>query len=97
MSTVRDGKFPIDLIGELVAVQPELPHARIRMPDWQRSLEGVVLAVGPGKPLIDGTHAPMNVKVGDRVTFGAAAGMESVVNGHMIRVMRESDIDMVLE
>jgi co-chaperonin GroES (HSP10) len=77
------------LIGDLVAILPdsEAKRGKILLPDWQRSLQGEVLAVGP-----DATE----LKVRDRVTFGAAKGMESVFDGATIRVMRQDDVDMVL-
>lgn len=89
--------FPMDLVGELVAVRPDAPEGGVLLPDWQRGLTGRVLAVGPGRELLNGTRAPMSVQVGDRVRFGAAVGMESTFNGEPLRVMRDSDIDMVLE
>jgi co-chaperonin GroES (HSP10) len=74
--------FSMQLLGDLVAVIPEStrPSGTIILPDWQRSLEGSVLACGP-----DCTE----VKKGDRVQFGAASGMESVFDGAAIRIMRE--------
>ena len=67
------------------------------MPDWKRELKGRVVATGPGRPLYHGGHAPMQTEVGDRVTFGAAKGMEAVRNGRQLRILRDSDIDAVLE
>jgi co-chaperonin GroES (HSP10) len=74
--------FPMQLLGDLVAVQPESTRqaSGIILPDWQRSLWGSVLALGP-----DCTE----LKIGDRVNFGAASGMESVFNGTAIRIMSE--------
>lgn len=90
--------FKQRLVGDLVAIQPIDPEpATILMPDWQRTLRGKVIAVGPGAPLANGKIAPMSVKVGDFVVFGAAAGMESVYCGEAIRIMRDENIDCVLE
>lgn len=74
--------FSMQLLGDLVAVLPEStrPTGTIILPDWQRSLTGSVLACGP-----DCTE----LKVGDRIQFGAASGMESVFDGAAIRVMSE--------
>ncbi len=88
--------FPMELLGELVAVHPDDKHERVKLPDWQRELTGTVIAVGPGRQLANGDHAPMGVQVGDRVLFGAAVGMESVFDGKPLRVMRDSEIDAVL-
>lgn len=91
-------KFSIDLIGNLVAVEYEpASKGRIVLPDWKQSLQGVVLAVGPGAPLYNGRLAPVQTKVGNRVSFGAAVGMESVYDGKPVRILRDTDIDLVLE
>lgn len=89
--------FPMDLIGELVAVRPDPPtKSHVILPDWQKALTGTVIAVGPGRELENGSRAPMSVAVGDRISFGAAIGMESSFQGQPLRVMRDSEIDMVL-
>lgn len=58
---------------------------------------GVVVAIGPGKPLDNGDILPMVVKVGDRVTFGgySAANVLSV-DGEELLVINESDLIAVL-
>ena len=77
------------LIGDMIAVMIESEeHRLVITPDWTRSLKGRVAAVGPD------CH---ELKTDDIVTFGAATGMEARVNGHNIRMMREPDVDMVLE
>lgn len=80
--------FPINLLGELVAVQPENPKLDVLLPDWKRSLSGVVLSVGPDCK---------TVQNGVRVSFGAAVGMDSVLNGAAIRILKEQDLDFVYE
>lgn len=79
--------FPINLLGELVAVRLDLPKGVVVLPDWKRSLSGVVLAAGP-----DAYISP-----GALVSFGAAVGMDSVFNGQPIRVLKEQDLDFVYE
>jgi chaperonin GroES len=91
------GEFKQRLLGDMVAVEPEVePQGKIKLPDWQRILRGTVVATGPGAPLYNGKIAPMECKVGDRVIFGAATGMESVYCGKPLRIMRDSDVDAVL-
>jgi len=58
----------------------------------EKPSEGVVLAVGNGKQLDNGTVRAMEVKVGDKVLFGKYAGNEVKVEGSTIIVMREDDI-----
>lgn len=91
--------FQSECVRDLIAVRPEeLKPSKIALPDWQRTLKGVVLAVGPGKPNRNGIGlAPMECQVGDYVHFGAAVGMESSYDGVLIRILRDSDVDMVEE
>jgi chaperonin GroES len=86
-------------VGELIAVEMATSprDQRVLLPDWQRTLEGTVVAAGPGLPLPNGKTAPMQCRVGDRVIFGAATGMESTYKGATIRIMRDSEVDCVLE
>lgn len=78
----------INLIGELLIVRPEIPSGPIRLPDWKRSLSGKVVAASPNVRA---------VKTGDRVSFGAAVGMDAVYNGQEIRILKERDLDFVYE
>lgn len=90
-------EFKQRLMGDLIVVEPDRVDAKskILLPDWQRVLRGTVIGVGPGRMLTTGKQAPMMTKVGDRVIFGAATGMESMYRGTMIRVMRDDDVDAV--
>jgi chaperonin GroES len=63
----------------------------------ERPQEGEVLAVGHGKRLEDGTLAPLDVKVGDRVLFGKYSGTETKLVGTEYLIMREDDILGVLD
>jgi len=62
----------------------------------EKPSQGVVLAVGNGKPLDNGTIRALEVKVGDKVLFGKYAGSEVKVDGEEVIVMREEDIMGVL-
>ncbi|PPD04931.1 MAG: co-chaperone GroES [Methylobacter sp.] len=62
----------------------------------EKPSQGLVLAVGNGKPLDNGTVRALEVKVGDKVLFGKYAGSEVKVDGEEIIVMREEDIMGVL-
>lgn len=78
--------FPINLIGELVAVRVNpAPTEAVLLPDWKRSLSGVILAVGPCADLSPGYL----------VSFGAAVGMDSVLNGQDIRILKATDVDFL--
>lgn len=90
-------EFRQKLMNDLVAVALlDKAEGRVLLPDWQRILRGEVVAVGPGRMLPLGDRAPMECSVGDRVTFAAAAGMDSSYGvGKAIRIMRDSDVDCV--
>ncbi len=62
----------------------------------EKPSQGIVLAVGTGKVLDNGTVRPVDVKVGDKVLFGKYAGNEVKVDGDDLIVMREEDIMGVL-
>lgn len=86
-----------ELMGDLIAVQYDSEiSSDVMLPDWKRSLVGTVIAAGPGYPLSSGANSPMQTKVGDRVCFGAAVGMEGIYEGNAIRILRDTDIDFVV-
>jgi len=62
----------------------------------EKPSQGVILAVGAGKPLDNGTIRPLEVKVGDKVLFGKYSGNEVKVDGEEVIVMREEDIMGIL-
>lgn len=63
----------------------------------EKPLEGIVIAVGEGKRLEDGTRVKPEVKEGDRVLFGKYAGTEIKVDGAEHMILKESDILGILE
>jgi len=58
---------------------------------------GVVVSIGDGKLLDDGTRGALQVKVGDRVIFSSYAGESFKVNEDELLLMREDDILAVIE
>jgi len=71
----------------------------IILPDTaqEKPSEGEVIAAGPGNKSEDGTVAPLDVKVGDRILFGKYSGTEVKINGEELVIMRESDILGIVE
>ena len=57
----------------------------------EKPQQGVVVAVGAGKP-----DEPMTVKVGDVVLYGKYGGTEIIHEGKDYLIMRESDIYAVM-
>ena len=70
----------------------------IVLPDTakEKPQQGVVLALGDGKLLDDGTRAKFQVKVGDKVLFTSFGGTEIKVGGEEYLLMDESDVLAVL-
>jgi chaperonin GroES len=69
-----------------------LPGAAAEKPDM-----GVVVAVGAGKTLDNGSHHPVCVKPGDKILFGKYSGQIVKLEGKELLVMREDDILAIVE
>jgi chaperonin GroES len=63
----------------------------------EKPVEAMVLAVGNGKILEDGTVRKLDVKAGDRVLFGKYTGSEVKIDGEDALILREDDILGILE
>lgn len=63
----------------------------------EKSNEGIVIAVGSGRLLNDGTRVTPEVKEGDRVVFQQYAGTEVKRNDDTYLVLNEEDILAVIE
>ena len=57
-----------------------------------RPIEGVVIAVGPGREMKRGRRQAMQLAVGDRVVFHSYAGTDLRVAGEHITVLEECDV-----
>ena len=58
----------------------------------EKPQEGLVVAVGNGKILENGTKISLEVKDGDRVLFGKYSGTEFKVDGEEYLIVREDDV-----
>jgi chaperonin GroES len=63
----------------------------------EKPLEAVVVSVGSGKQLADGTLQPSEVKVGDKILVAKYAGSDIKLVGADHMFLREDDILAVLE
>ena len=64
----------------------------------ERPSKGIVVAVGPGKRLDDGTRAEMEVAAGDEVVCcGSYFGTEVKIGGESHTLIDEKDILAVIE
>jgi chaperonin GroES len=63
----------------------------------EKPLEAVVVAVGSGKLLANGTVQPIAVKAGDNILVAKYAGSDIKLVGNDHLILREDDILAVLE
>jgi chaperonin GroES len=66
----------------------------IVLPDTakEKPQQAVVLAVGPGKLLDNGTRAVVDVQVGDKVVYSKYGGTEVKIGGEDYIILRGDDI-----
>ena len=66
----------------------------IVLPDTakEKPRRGIVLAVGTGRLLDNGSRSEMQLKKNDEVVFTSYAGTEIKVDGEYVVIMKESDI-----
>jgi len=71
----------------------------IVLPDTakEKPKEGVVVSVGAGKLLENGSRAQFQVKEKDRVIFSSYAGTEIKIDGEEYLILSEDDVLAVVE
>jgi len=74
--------------------EKETQKGGIIIPDTakEKPQEGLVIAVGNGKILENGTKISLEVKDGDHVLFGKYSGTEIKVDGEEYLIVREDDV-----
>ncbi|MFO0618588.1 MAG: co-chaperone GroES [Polyangiaceae bacterium] len=79
--------------------EEEKTKGGIIIPDTakEKPIEGLVVAVGNGKVLDDGSVRKLDIKEGDKVLFGKYSGTEVKIDGEEHLILREDDILGVLE
>ncbi len=96
------GSLKLQPLGDRVVVERESAEAvtsgGIVLPDTAKDkpARGSVVSVGNGRLLEDGSRAPFQVKVGDRVYFSSYAGEQFKVGDRELLLMREEDILAVI-
>jgi chaperonin GroES len=91
-------KLNIRPLGDKVIVKRVEAEAKtaggIVLPDTakEKPKRGVVLAVGTGRLLDDGSRSEMQVKKNDQVVFTSYSGTEVKINGEDYLIMDEADI-----
>ena len=85
-------------LGDRVVLAPvereEVTKSGIVLPDTakEKPQEAVVLAVGPGRMLENGTVVPMEIKVGEHVLYAKYAGNEFKIDEEECLIVSEKDI-----
>lgn len=107
MATATKSKSKSNLklqpLGDRVVVERESSEGKtaggIVLPDSAKDKpsRGVVLSVGDGKLLDNGSRSKLQVKVGDRVIFTSWAGETFKVDGDEVLLMREEDILAIID
>ncbi len=96
----RGVRGPLSPLGDRVVVRPLSPEEKgtmtasgIIIPDsaQEKSSEGVVIAVGPGRTE-EGVRIPVSVAVGDRILFSKYGHEEVKVAGKEYLLVSESHI-----
>lgn len=93
----------IQPLGERIVVEREASESTtsggIVLPDSAKDKpsRGVVVSVGDGRLLDDGSRSELQVKVGDRVIFSSYAPEELKVGDNAYLLMREDDVLAVIE
>jgi chaperonin GroES len=101
--TATTPKTNIRPLGDRVVVKAvereEQTKSGIYIPDTvqEKPQEALVVAVGNGKLLDNGTRQPIDLKVGDRVLYSKYAGTEIKQIDEEYLILRESDILAVIE
>ena len=107
MATATKSKKKSDVkiqpLGDRVVVEREESEEKtaggIVLPDsaQDKPSRGKIIAIGDGRLLDDGTRAPLQVKVGDKVLFTSYAPEVIKVHDEELLLMREEDILAVIE
>jgi chaperonin GroES len=96
--TATQAKTNIRPLGDRVVVKAveraEQTKSGLFLPDTaqEKPQEAIVVAVGPGKLLDDGTRTPIDLKAGDKVLYSKYAGTEIKQLDEEYLILRESDI-----
>jgi chaperonin GroES len=101
--TSDPGKIQLQPLGDRVVVEREesetVTAGGIVLPDTAKDkpTRGKVISIGDGRLLDDGSRAPLQVKVGDRVLFSTYAGDAFKLGQRELLLLHEEDILAVIE
>ncbi|MDH3004464.1 MAG: co-chaperone GroES [Candidatus Shikimatogenerans sp. JK-2022] len=90
-------KIKIKPLNDRVIIEPipvkDKTKSGIIIPDsaLEKSQNGIVIAVGPGK-----NNNKMTVKIGDKILYGKYSGTDLNINNKKYLIMHESDIFAII-
>lgn len=90
--------FKLRPLDDRVVIEPreaeQMTAGGIVLPDTakEKPQRGKVISVGPGKLLDSGNRGQLSVAVGDEVIYGKYSGTEIELDGHEVKILRETDI-----
>ena len=104
-ATKKKAKTRVNLqpLGDRLVVQrdesEETTAGGIVLPDTAKDkpARGIVLSVGEGRMLKDGSRADMQVKEGDRILFTSYGPEELTVGDQELLLMREDDVLAIID
>ena len=88
----------LEPLANLVVIRPsqkeEVSKGGVLIPDTaqEKTQEGVVVAVGPGRKDRDGKREKLDVKVGDFVIYPRFGGVEYKVEGEELLIFPENQV-----
>lgn len=88
-----------DKIVVKAAPNEEKTKGGLVLPDTvkEKPVEGIVVAVGPGKVLENGTRQPMEICVDDKIIYSKYSGTEVKLDDETFLVIGERDVLAVIE
>lgn len=96
-------KLNLQPLGDRLVVQrdesDDVTTGGIILPDNARDkpVRGIVLSVGEGRMLKNGTRAPLQVKEGDRILFTSYGPEEMKIGDRELLLMREDDVLAIID
>ena len=104
-ATKKKAKTKVNLqpLGDRLVVQrdesEETTAGGIVLPDsaQDKPARGIVLSIGQGRMLKDGSRAAMQVKEGDRILFTSYGPEELTVGDQALLLMREEDVLAIID
>ncbi len=96
-------KVKVQPLADRVVVEPleetEEMRGGLYIPDTakEKPQQGTVIAVGPGRVSDEGERIPVELEEGQRILYGKYSGTEVNIDGHDLRIIKESDVLAIID